>query len=204
MDPLERLLSQMPAIAKAVNEFTSEDVQKQAFQALLRAAEGAQQDGIVAGNVVREGEEQDTEAAPPSRRAPRKATVATGDPVVTRTARRRASGPSVTYDKTLNLRPAGLQSFEDFVAEKKPSSDHERNLIAVYYLTRIAEVTATIDRVYTCYKDRGWRVPTNLRNALPLTAAKKGWLITKNLNDLKVAVPGENYVEHDLPAKPNS
>ena len=203
MDPLEQLLKQMPAIAKAVNEFTSEDVQKQAFQALLSAAEGAPS----AGKDELDGREPEAgEVAVPSRHRRRKAAVSATDnrDAATRSARRRGTVSSVTYDKTLNLRPDGVQSFEAFVAEKGPSSDHQRSLVAVYYLTRCAGLTATIDMVYTCYKDRGWRVPKNLRNALPLTAAKKGWLVTKDLRDLTVAVPGENYVEHDLPAKPKS
>ena len=79
--------------------------------------------------------------------------------------------------------------------------DHERSLVAVNWLSRIAEVPAVnLDMVYTCYKDRGWRIPSNLRNALALTAYKKGWLDTSDMDNLKVAVHGENHVEHDLPA----
>ncbi|MCY7288268.1 MAG: hypothetical protein LH624_08480 [Cryobacterium sp.] len=116
------------------------------------------------------------------------------------TPRRRSTTAGPTIDKTLNLRPPGVASFADFAESKKPTTAHERSLIAVYWLTRIAEVKATVDAVYTCYKDRKWVVPANLRNALPVTASRKGWLVTESLDDIKVSVPGENHIDHNLPA----
>jgi hypothetical protein len=205
VDPFDRLLSQMPAIAKAVNGFTSEQVQQQAFRALISAIGGE----VSPGTGDTETETDTGAGTAPKRRSTTRrrargkaaATASEGASAAGTAPRRRSTATGPSIDKNLNLRPAGVESLADFAASKNPTSDHERSLVAVYWLTRIAEVKATIDAVYTCYKDRKWVVPTNLRNALPLTASKKGWLITENLDDIKVSVPGENHVEHSLPAK---
>lgn len=120
-----------------------------------------------------------------------------------------ASSPRRTRDRTsptrlkdLNLRPKGVQSFEDFVAEKQPRSDHERKLLAVYYLTRILELEGvSLDHVYSCFKDQNWKVPSDLAAGLRLTASKKAWIDTSNISSLTVAIPGENFVEHDMPKR---
>ena len=53
-----------------------------------------------------------------------------------------------------------------------PRNATEQNVVAVYYVDRIAgQKPVTTDQVYTCYKDRNWRVPKNFRNALQKTAA---------------------------------
>jgi hypothetical protein len=104
--------------------------------------------------------------------------------------------------KDLNLRPKDKQSFKDFVAAKSAATNHERNALSVYWLTRIAGVSGvTIDHVYSCYKEVTWKVPPNLANSLAVTANQKGWLNTEDMQDLRVTVKGENLVEHDLPRK---
>jgi len=117
---------------------------------------------------------------------------------------RKKAGP-ISLDKTLNLHPKGIQSFEDFVAEKGPRNGPEQNVVAVYWLTRIAGVDPVgVDQVYTCYKDRGWRVPKDMRNHLQVTASVKAWIDTSSMESITVAINGENWVEHDLPAKPKT
>jgi hypothetical protein len=199
----------MPSIAKAVNEFTSEQVQQQAFRALI---------GALGGEPTSEETEAAataTAAAAPKRRATarRRARTKAATPAADAPAegadttaaagvpRRKSAAAGVSIDKSLNLRPTGVESFEAFVESKNPTSDHERSLVAVYYLTQIAGVKATVDAVYTCYKDRKWRIPSDLRTSLRLTASKKGWINTENSEDIRVAVHGENHVDHDLPAK---
>jgi hypothetical protein len=121
----------------------------------------------------------------------------------TRKARRK--GSALPLDKTLDVRPKGVQSFADFVAVKNPQSTYEENLVTVYWMSRVAGLEAvTADQVYTCYKDRGWRVPADLRNHLQMTASSKAWLDTSNMDSIKVTIGGENYVEHDLPAQPKA
>lgn len=114
-----------------------------------------------------------------------------------KTSRKRSSP---TRLKDLNLRPRGEKSFIDFVGEKQPQTDHERKLVSVYYLERVLELEGvTVDHVYSCVKELNWKVPSNLVNSLQLTATRKAWLDTSDMSSIRVAVPGENYVEQDLP-----
>lgn len=118
-------------------------------------------------------------------------------------ARRRPGLPSL--DKSLDLRPKDARSFGDFATEKEPKDFNERNAVIVYWLTRVAGLNeATVDQVYTCYKDRGWRVPADLRNSLSRTASRKGWIDSSSMQSLKLTISGENFVEHELPTQPKA
>lgn len=110
-----------------------------------------------------------------------------------------------SFDKSLDLRPEDARSFGDFATEKAPKDFNERNAVIVYWLTRVAgQNEATVDQVYTCYKDRRWRVPADLRNSLSRTASTKGWIDSSSMQSLKITVSGENFVEHELPAQPKT
>lgn len=118
----------------------------------------------------------------------------------TKAPRRRAGAPSRV--KGLDLAPKGKLSFDAFVVEKQPGNQHDRNVSSVYYLAEVAEIgPVTMDHVYTCYRDRGWAVPADLRNSLQLTASRKGFLDTANMDDIKVEPRGMNHVERGLPAQ---
>lgn len=201
MDPYDRLKAEMPEIAKAVNEFKSEQVQQLAFRALLRTLAGE-----ASGSVDEDAADNEAGAGiVPVKRQRRRAVAKKPDASPGSRATTRAKVAAPTLDKTLNLRPAGAQSFKEFVAEKLPRDNNERNLASVYYLERIAGVTGVnVNQVYTGYKEASWRVPGNLRNALAVTASTKGWINTKNMDALTVTPAGENHIEHDLPAKPKA
>jgi hypothetical protein len=108
---------------------------------------------------------------------------------------------SLSIVKDLNLKPSGKKSFSDFVSAKQPSSNAEKCLVAVHYLTNVLGVKAGANHVFTCFKVQGWRVPANLPNALQWTASQPGWLDTRNMSDIKVTTHGDNHVEHDMPKK---
>lgn len=204
MDPYERLKSEIPNIAKAVNEFKSEQVQQQAFRAMIKAL------GIAPVETPDEDDEDaaeeaagDSGASTSTRRAPRRRRRASvkesGD--TTKGATRLKAAPP-TLDKTLNLRPAGKKAFKDFAAEKNPENANERNLVAVYYLEKEAAVgKVNANQVYTAYKETGWRLPAYPRNSLQVTASTKGWINTSDMEDITVTPSGENSVDHDMPAK---
>jgi hypothetical protein len=101
----------------------------------------------------------------------------------------------------LNLNPSGKKSLKNFYESYQvPDALPEKNLIMVYYLERVSsEKNIGINHVYTCYKHLGMKVPGNLYQSLLNTRARKGWIDTANISDLKITVAGENYVEHDLP-----
>jgi hypothetical protein len=190
--PLEALLAEMPRIAEAVSKFP-EALQQQAFDKLMAAATGGQRASA-------------TEAGSTSTRTERKRRPARrknqGSKDGAKTRRRSSSAPSQLRD--LDLTPKGKQSLKEFVAEKQPKTNHDRNTVSVYYLIRIAGITpVTIDHVYTCFRDMStsWRLPANLANSVALTANRKRFLDTANLQDIKLTPPGINRVEHDLPPK---
>jgi hypothetical protein len=148
-------------------------------------------------------EPDDSDTASKQRRAARsrrkpKAKASAG--AAAKTARRRSS--SATWVKGLDLAPKGKQSFGEFVAEKNPKSQHDRSAASVYYLTEIAEIApVTSNHVYTCYRDQNWDMPPDLRTSLFLTASKKGFIDTSNLEDIKIEPRGVNRIERGLPAK---
>jgi hypothetical protein len=96
------------------------------------------------------------------------------------------------------------ESLRAFYASKAPTTAMECNAVFVYYLQQIAKVQPiTLDRIYSCYKDVSIKYPNALRQSVADTSSRRGWLDTKSFDDIRLATPGENFVEHDLPtAKP--
>jgi hypothetical protein len=198
---LKALLERMPAIAKAVNAFQSEAVQQQAFRALV---------GSAAGDDVDADDEEETGSRSTSRpkkrpagrkkAAKRPAKAAGEKKAAKRAARRSGKGPSIVKD--LNLRPSGKKTFKAFADEKQPQTHHERCVVAVHYLKNTLGIDGvTVDHVFSCYRDMNWRLPTNFANSLQVTSSLKGWLDTSDMDNIRLTVPGTNFVEHDLPAK---
>lgn len=188
----ETLLAWMPRIAEAVNAFASEAVQQDAFRALLEASGAA---------VPAEAPLVQERASHPRRKgsAPSRTRRPSANGDGTR-AKRSSSAPSMLRD--LNLAPKGKKSFREFVAEKTPKTNNDKNAVSVYYLARILEEPAvTVDHVFTCYRDRSWRPAPNFANSLQLTASRKAWIDTKSMQDIKLTPRGEIYVEHDLPVE---
>jgi hypothetical protein len=100
----------------------------------------------------------------------------------------------------LNLRPAGIESFEAFAKSKgAPAANAERVLLCVFWLRQVAGLgKVSPDHLYTCFTQLRWKVPSDLRNTLSWIASKKGWLVTSDMNDIQLTIPGENYVQHDM------
>lgn len=118
-------------------------------------------------------------------------------------AKGRAARESFIIVKDLDLSSNdGKKSLRGFYKEKTPSVAMENNAVFVYYLQKIAGISnITPNHVYSCYKDVGARVPTALRQSLLDTSHRKGWIDTASMENILVATPGENFVEHDLPRK---
>lgn len=182
---LEALLNKMPQIADAVSKFP-EAVQQQAFDALMAEATGGR-------TTTRESGETSTRTRKKATNG-KKSTDGANAP-------RRSGGPKQLMD--LDLTPRGKVSFHDFVSEKRPKTNHDRNVVSVYYCAGILDVGAvTADHVFTCYRDMGWRLPSpNLNNGLSLTASRKRFIDTSDYDNITLTSKGLNYVEHDLPPK---
>lgn len=102
----------------------------------------------------------------------------------------------------LNLKPKEKESLIDFYNKFEATSGFDRNLIFVYYLTKINSVDSiTVHHIYTCYKDVKEKFPNNLVQSLRDTKNRKGWIDTADTNNIKLTTTGENFLEHDLQKK---
>lgn len=192
----------MDAIAKAVNSFTSETVQHEAFSSLIAAFEGRRHGAKgthppaapepAAVEPEEPGEMPNTGndgAKPPKASKPKKAS--------------KGSTSEWKMVKDLDLHPSGKQSFVDFIAEKQTASNEDRYAAVVYYLAEILEVPAvTIHQVGTIFRlTKTWKEPTNVASGLRVASSRKGTVDTKNYEDIKITPAGRNFVEHSLPPK---
>lgn len=101
---------------------------------------------------------------------------------------------------SLNLYPSNSESLKAFYEKHNATNFFEKNLIYAYYLEKILGLElVTIDHIYTCYKQTNQKVPGNLYQSLIDTRNRKGWLDTRDMDNLKVNVTGENYIEHEMP-----
>jgi hypothetical protein len=186
----DALLAEMPRIAEAVKAFP-EAVQQQAYDALVNAFYGE------GGTTAASETAGDTKTKTTRTRKSRTRKGEGGEDAKTR----RRSGPSQVRD--LDLAPPGKKSFKDFVAEKQPKGQNDRNVVSVYFLIEELGMTTpvTMDHVYTCYRDRLWRAPSDMANSLAITASRRRFIDTADLDDIKLTPRGRNHVEHDLPKK---
>jgi hypothetical protein len=110
--------------------------------------------------------------------------------------------PTYSFVKDLDLRPQGKTSLRVFYENKKPSGPQQILTLVVYYLQHELEVkNISANHVYTALKELtelGVRVP-NIPSGVRNISNRKGWLDTSDLNNLRMTVPGDNFIEHDLP-----
>lgn len=116
--------------------------------------------------------------------------------------KKRKSSRKPVIVSALNLRPEGKQTFIDFAKEKSPSNHGERGTVAIFYLTRILGLDkAGRNHIHTCFVEAGWRLPSDLDNALQVSASKYSWLDTSSMDDIRLTARGENLVKLDLPKR---
>ena len=196
---LDALLTRMEAIAKAVNAFTSEAVQHEAFSALIAAFEGKRHDGQRQVAAVPSSQQPLTGDAPeePTRRE--------GRIVKSARAKRASSGSRSEWKmvKDLDLNPQAKQSFADFINERKPRSNEDKYPVIVYYLSEVLGIEEiSIGHIGTVFRlMKEWKEPTNLVGGLGVASSRKGTLDTSSYEDIKLTPAGRNFVEHDLPPK---
>lgn len=185
----EELAAAMPRIAEAVKDLP-EAVQGKAFDALVATfSEG--------GDLTQPRQTATKRRAASRRKSPKATKTST-------TGGRRAAAP-VTLSKDLNLAPAGKKSFKTFVAEKNPMTQHDRSVVSVYWLGQTAgHSPITASDVFTCYRHVGWKVPANMSNGIAVTAHRKGFFDTSDLQDIQLKPHGINRVEHELPKAPKA
>jgi hypothetical protein len=200
-DEFDQLLAAMPDIAKVVNEFKSEDVQRNAFAALVHAM------GVT--SFAEHHEDQQVQDKVHSGQP--KSGVANTDRVESvseatngKRPKKPAAKRAISIAKDLDLRPNGKQAFKDFIAEKDPTGFYERNTAAVYYLEQtlgLSNIGAPY--VLAAYRECSWKEAGNLAQSIRDTAAKKGWLDSSDGNKLSTTPSGRNLIVHDLPKPKN-
>jgi hypothetical protein len=98
--------------------------------------------------------------------------------------------------------PQGKKSLQDFAAEKKPSTNDERNIVAVYYLEQVLNLSPIRHgHVLASYKECHWAEPNDIDHSLRSTASRKHWLDTSDRAAIRTNAPGRNQVEHRMPSK---
>lgn len=111
---------------------------------------------------------------------------------------KKSSLDSYSVVTSLNLSPKGKESLKDFLSRRDLKSAMELNTAFVYYLEKIIDCTPiTPNHVYTCYKHTNIKYPSKLRQSLTDTKRRKTWIETADMENIKLAPNGENYIEHD-------
>jgi hypothetical protein len=128
----------------------------------------------------------------------------------TATTRKRGTGAKKDRNAGINLvpnldfRPKGKQSLKEFFAEKMPRFDQEQVLVVVYYMQHTLTLPSIgLGHVLTAFKDVGKPVPVDLRSTIRNIKKKKAFLNFTDMKAIRTTTQGNNYVEHDLPAKKN-
>jgi hypothetical protein len=102
--------------------------------------------------------------------------------------------------KELDLTKGKHGRLKDFYAKYDLKTNMERNLVFVYYMQNELDLTGITDNhVFTCYRDVSAKLPGALRQSLADTASRNGWLDTSDMENIRLATQGINFLEHDLP-----
>jgi hypothetical protein len=194
------LLDAMPRIAEAANAFKSEENQRSVLGVLLRAYGLPDQPSAAVGaglSVVPPLADHPADAAADVRHAQ------DGEAGGARRRSRKSAGKkSWTRVHDINFRPAGKEALRDFAASKAPVSFDEKNLVIVYYLEDMLEITPIgVGHVLAGYQECGWKSPSDPENSVAKTSSRKGWLDTSDRSAIHVVHAGRNTVEHDMPIK---
>jgi hypothetical protein len=206
-DPFDRLLDAMPKIAEAVNVFSSEEVQRRAFDALLatlgRTVTGHSDEPPTDAQWANWSAEVPAKSALPASPA---GTSENGDGQRVTNARgsrrSRVSTPKKTWtvNRNINFAPADKPSLRDVVDEKKPKSNKDKNLVAAYYLAEhLGQETFDVSDVMGAFKFMAWPLPTNPANSLQVVASTLSWFDTKDMSKIQLTHIGSDYCEHKLP-----
>jgi hypothetical protein len=194
----EQMLEAMPKIADAVSGLPQE-LQSRAFEELLASLQGRK---VSRDETPRppENPAEDPDEAADDAPGPETPT--------TRRQKAKANGKRSprrhwTAVRNIDFRPQGKVAFSDLAAEKSPTSIDQKNLLAVYWLEQVAEISEVgVGHVLAAYKVQNWREPAQPDTQLRNTASAKHWLDTANMKSITTTPTGRNIVEHDMPIPP--
>lgn len=202
-DNFDRLLANRQQIAEFVNSFTSERVQRKAFEAIVCSLGLANEDSPETAPVER------LHVVPPPANEPLPTEdAAAGEAESASPSRRRRTktGAKKTYTipKGLNWAPDGAPSLETFIEEKQPRNNDEKNLLSCFYLSHMMGLSVDTEHVLAVYQAAKWDAPAHPHTSLQATASKHAWIDTADMKDIKVVWQGENYVNSKMPVEPKT
>jgi hypothetical protein len=120
-------------------------------------------------------------------------------------SRKRASRtPQIVAPLPLDLKAKdGKPGLREFFKEKSPQSQQENLTVYAYYLKKQLKINdMQVGHVVSCAKEVKRPVPTNIPSLFNNIQHRKGWLdIGSGGGSAQITIPGENYVEYDLPRK---
>jgi hypothetical protein len=108
-------------------------------------------------------------------------------------ARTNGSGGGMTghKEKLVDYDTSGLK---DFVGEYKLSSHYDKIVALVAFINTKGEQQATVDQIFTCYKDASLRLPDRFPQAFIDTKNKKGYIDFSGPLDIRLTNRGANYL----------
>jgi len=193
-EDFERLLTALPRIAEAVNSFSSEHVQRSAFDTLMREL-GLPTPSATPTTITPDGAQPDANSDPNDLRNVDTDIGASKEAAPNKRARGTNAKRNFTIPRGLNFAPADKPSLEQVVAEMQPRTQHDKNLLACHYLSEIMQ-ESDIDtgKVLAVYQAASWTAPAHPDTSRQNTASHHGWIDTANMKDIKVVWAGTNHV----------
>ncbi|MEN0054529.1 MAG: hypothetical protein AAGC65_12730 [Mucilaginibacter sp.] len=95
----------------------------------------------------------------------------------------------------INFEPDGKESLTNFYEKYQLKTDQERNLLFVYYLNQVLEITeVTFDHIYTCYDILDLKVSENLPQTVRNTSSRTGWIEVKT-STISITIRGSNQIK---------
>ncbi len=212
-DTFNRLLGAMPRIAEAVNAFDSKSTKRLAMEALIRAIGVPDHNGdaepaptaVIDESAAAAPHTGDGVNNQSQKSEPGQENQPSDHSNSARGRKKKKAAPSLQPIRDLDFWPTGVQSLSDLVAEKQPTTNHQKNALVVYWFEEISSLTEFgASHVLSAYKAMKWREPTDLDNSLCVTASLKHWINTSDMKALKITPGGRNLVNHELPAQPKA
>ncbi|MGW6200754.1 hypothetical protein ACWF0M_31725 [Kribbella sp. NPDC055110] len=201
-DNFDRLLKALPEIATAVNGFDSKEVQEQAFAALINSL------GVSPVDV--RSDRSQSGAGAGGRDKPEEPAAENGAPATepTKKAAKSKKAPAAKrYSPTpnLNFAPEGKQSLDEFIVEKEPTTNHEKCLLAVYYLCDVMDrkICNTND-VLAVFLHADWDKPSHPDTTLQATKSVHHWIETSDMEKITVQWAGTKYISDKMPKQPKA
>ncbi|SEW45020.1 hypothetical protein SAMN05428988_5919 [Chitinophaga sp. YR573] len=97
----------------------------------------------------------------------------------------------------IDFYPTGKDSLKAYFDKFDTKSDFEKVLVFVSYFTEILKTGGiTYDHIYSCFDERGLKIPINVAQTTRNTASAKKWINTTDSKNITVTTAGKNKLRH--------